>query len=123
MTDIKDIIDEVTGANFGDMFRARPYDGQPHTDLGKRGKTEIEGITFRDLRDCFIRAIALSAGPGPLYQEGCKGERANISENDIYKINLNELDPIAIQQNLTCEVEKLMGIYPNMPELKVLGDD
>ena len=114
---LADIIDEVIGAHLGDMFRARPYDGQSHTDGGERGKQEIYGITMRDLRDCFIRAVAASSGPGPLYQESCKGERANISENDLYDMNWAEMDIIAVQQNLSCEVEKLMGIFPNVPKL------
>ncbi len=119
MNELKDIIDEVTGAHRGDMFRARPYDGQPHTDLGERGKQEVHGITMRDLRDCFVRAVALSSGPGALYQEACKGERATISENDLYGVDWGEIDIVAVQQNLTCEIEKLMGIFPNLPKLKV----
>ena len=107
----------------GSMFRARPYDGQPHTDHGERGRTEIGGITFRDLRDCFLRAIAASSGPGPLYKESCKGERANICENDIFTIDFNDLDPIAVGQNLSCEVEKLMGIFPNVPKLQATGEE
>ena len=119
MSRLGDVIDEVTGAHFGDLFRARPYDGQPHTDLGERGKQEVHGITMRDLRDCFIRAVALSSGPGPLYEEACRGESAHISENDLYGVNWSEMDIIAVQKNLTCEVEKLMGIFPNVPQLKV----
>ena len=118
LTDLGAIIDEITGAHRGDLFRARPYDGQSHTDTGERGKQEVHGITMRDLRDCFIRAVALSTGPGPLYQEACKGERANISENDLYTVNWDEMDIIAVQQNLTCEVEEAMGIYPNVPKLR-----
>ena len=116
------IIDEVTGAHEGSLFRARPYDGQPHTDGGERGKTEVKGITFRDLRDCFIRAVAQSSGPGPLYQESQKGERANVCENDLYAIDFNQIDIIAVQQNLSCEVEKLMGIFPNVPKLTVISE-
>lgn len=118
ISNLNEIIDEATGSHKGDMFRSRPYDGQSHTDLGTRGKTEVKGITFRDLRDCYIRAIALSSGPGQLFHEAEKGERANISDNDIYAINWDDMDPIAIQQNMTCEVEKLMGIFPNVPGLK-----
>lgn len=101
------------------LFRARPYDGQAHTDGGKRGETKVKGITFRDLRDCFIRAVAASSGPGPLYRESKKGERANICENDLYALDWSKIDIIAVQQNLTCEVEKIMGIFPNVPKLKV----
>lgn len=117
-------LDEL-GASDHNMERSRPYTGQPHTDTGIRGATEIKGITFRDLRDCFIRAVLLSTGAKvidgrdmrPLYEEACKGELAALCENDLYGFNLNELDPMAICQNLTCEVERIMGIFPNLPEL------
>lgn len=99
------------------MDRSRPYTGQPHTDNGIRGATEIRGVTFRDLRDCFIRAAFLSAHPHPGYHEADKGEQARLSENDLYDLNWNELDPVAIAQNLSCEVERLMGIFPNVPKL------
>ncbi len=113
---IGDIIEDAVEKDFGSMFRGRPYDGQPWTDHGERGKTEIKGITFRDLRDCFIRAVAQSSGPGPLYQESEKGERANITADDLYAIDPNELDIIAVGQNLSGEVEKAMGIFPNVKD-------
>ena len=105
------------------MLRERPYEGQPHTDHGERGKTEIRGITFRDLRDCFVRACCLSAGGGisadgdRLYEEAVKGEHAILSENDIFALPWDDMDPVAVGQNLSCEIEKLMGIYPNVPSL------
>lgn len=34
--------------------------------------------------------------------------------NDIYKIDFNNIDPGAILGNLICEIEKMMGIYPNV---------
>lgn len=33
---------------------------------------------------------------------------------DAYKIDFNDIDPIAIAQNLTCFIEHYMGIYPNV---------
>lgn len=111
------------------MSRSRPYNGQPHTDTGIRGATEVKGITFRDLRDCFIRAYILSHYPYvgntleplqpnmALREEAVKGEHAVICEADIYNLK-GDIDPIAVFQNFSCEVEKIMGIYPNVPELK-----
>lgn len=112
------------GYNDDSMDRGRPYNGQPHTDTGVRGATEISGITFRDLRDCFIRAVMLSTGaegfPGAkaLYEEADKGDQAMLSVNDLFRVDLHRLDPLAICQNLGCEVEKAMGIFPNVPKLK-----
>lgn len=122
-------IEDELGFNEHNMRRDRPYNGRPHTYTGERGKTEIKGITFRDLRDCFIRAILLSTGAEtisgkdmrPLYEEACKGEDAVLCENDLYGWDLNQLDPIAVAQNLSCEVERVMGIFPNVPGLKSEG--
>jgi len=51
----------------------------------------------------------------PRYEEAAKGEKAVLCEQDVYGFNLDKLDPIAIAQNLSVEVEKIMGIYPNLP--------
>lgn len=107
------------------MRRDRPYSGQPHTFTGVRGETGIRGVTFRDLHDCFVRAVLLSTGAEmidgvdlrPRYEEAVKGESAALCEHDLYGFSLDKLDPVAIVQNLCCEVEKMMGIYPNVPHL------
>lgn len=119
---IKHMIDEVTGANEHSMWRGRPYDGQPWTNTGERGKTEIKGITFRDLRDAYIRAICQSCYGGDgvepnrtLYMEAQKGENAVLCENDVYPV-YGDLDPMAVLQNLSCEIERLMGIFPNVKD-------
>lgn len=111
-------IEDDLGFNDDCMNRNRPYDGQVHTDKGERGKTEIKGITFRDLRDCYIRAYCLAMGAISeknmiFYNEAVKGVNAILCENDIYKLD-GEPDPMAIAQNLSCEIEKLMGIFPNI---------
>lgn len=82
----------------------RPYDGQPHTDTGERGRTEVKGLTFRDLRDCFIRACYDASG---LPIEGWPG--------DVYSLPWGDMDILAVAQCLTVNVEKFMGIYPNIP--------
>lgn len=33
---------------------------------------------------------------------------------DVYKVNWNENDPLAIANNMCCEIEKMMGIFPNI---------
>ncbi len=132
--------------------RERPYNGQSWTDKGERGKTEIKGITMRDLRDCLIKAMLLSS-PSKEYLEcdefskcwdfsncisdddkptptqylldnqdkyvSTKVDTNSWIPQDVYNINWEDIDPIAICQNLTCEVEKMMGIFPN---IQILGD-
>ncbi len=53
--------------------------------------------------------------------------KINITFEDIYKIVRERLeyytvesDPDAFCQNMCCEIEKKMGIYPNLPELKLV---
>ena len=109
------------------MRRDRPYNGQPHTDTGERGRTEVKGVTFRDLRDCFVRAYCLAMGSAhdsnmPYYNEATKGENATLCEDDIYKLK-GDADMMAVFQNFACEVEKLMGIYPNVPKLVFKASD
>lgn len=107
------------GDNDCNMERDRPYSGQPQTSTGQRGATEIAGVTFRDLRDAFIRAVFLSAGDQAphWFEEAKKGPAAALCAADLYTLDLNRLDPMAIEQNLGCEIERLMGIYPNVPPL------
>lgn len=111
------------GYNDHNMERSRPYMGQPHTDTGERGRTEVKGITFRDLRDCLIRAVFLSAGhiDYARYEKANKGEKAALCDNDLYELDWNKLDPVAICQNFGCEVERAMGIFPNVPPLTYVG--
>jgi hypothetical protein len=117
----------VLGCNDMNMNRDRPYSGQPHTDLGVRGSHEIKGITFRDLRDCFVRAVVLSTpnaivGGEDLVIEAEKGPAASICSNDLYRLE-EDIDIMALCQNLVCEVERIMGIFPNVPPLKFESED
>lgn len=107
--------------------RQRPYNGQPWTHSGIRGTQEIKGITMRDLQDCLIQALLVSSGNKELSDKVFEisddpdiGKETKFAgkgtwrKQDVYKIDLNEVDPIAIGQNLTCFVEHYMGIYPNV---------
>ena len=85
----------------------RPFDGQPQTDTGERGKTMVEGMRFRDLRDCFVVGCFEASGLPPSEYPA-----------SLYKLPWNEMDPLAIFQNMSCEIERRMGIFPNVPELE-----
>jgi len=73
--------------------------GQPHTDYGERGSYPVNGIKFSVLYQ------AVSVG----IKESCMDGQ----EFDDLKI-----DPEAVAQNVACNVEKLMGIYPNVQKLE-----
>jgi hypothetical protein len=118
MVNLESLIDDFMGNDDHNMRRSRPYDGQPWTDAGIRGKTEVKGITFRDLQDCFLRSIFLASSDQnhAAYEEACKGEEAIVTWNDAYALDFNKIDIRAIAQNLSCEIEKVMGIFPNIPK-------
>lgn len=109
-----------------DMTRNRPYTGQHHTSTGERGRQLITGLTKRDLYDCMIRGYVLSHSsfkgatlePEPsnfeLISEAKKGEYAQLNSNDMFTM-VGGVDPLAVIQNTLCEVEKMMGVFPNIP--------
>lgn len=116
MNDLTGIIDGLTDHQ---TDASRPFIGQAHTSNGERGKTEVKGIRFRDLADCVVRAFVDSAA-FTLEDEKVRdlmSQRADdgtLNYNDLYDLNLSEMDPIALVQNIVCRVEKAMGIYPNI---------
>jgi hypothetical protein len=79
------LVDDLGGSFGGD--RGRPYAGQPWTASGQRGRAVVVGLTMRDIGDCIARG-ALMAG--------------------------DSVRDAAIQSALI-EIEKVMGIYPNVP--------
>lgn len=127
-----DVLETAMGVLEGpkSMNRNRPYTGQPHTDLGHRGSQEVKGLTMRDIRDCFIRAFISShqyykdgtldrlIPNADIIDEAKKGEKAQLNGNDLYEL-VGDIDPIAVAQNLCCEIEMMMGIFPNVPELQL----
>lgn len=111
MKDLNQIIDDVLKIN-RDANRNRPYDGQPHADEGERGKTLVEGLTMRDVCDCMAAGL-LEASGIPELQDAV--DRGVWTYNDLYK--LEDFDPVAAIQCMSCQLEKMMGIYPNVPKL------
>ena len=98
---------EIQGSSALSLDRNRPYDSQPQTNQGERGKRLVSGLTMRDISDCMVLGFLDAAGI----------DREVPIHDDIYNINFEDIDPGAVIQNATCHIEKLMGIYPNLPEL------
>ena len=107
------------------MERDRPFVGQPHTTLGQRGSMQIVGMRARDLMDCYIRAVIFSypvtdengkdIQPNrELYDEAKKGQYALLNSNCLYRL-VGDPDPVSIWQNMICEIEKMMGVFPHLP--------
>lgn len=106
-------LSDCQGSTALSLDRNRPYDGQPHTDCGVRGKTEVKGLTMRDISDCFVLGLLDAAGFKTEYP----------LHDDIYKIDLSDIDPGAAIQNAMCHIEKYMGIYPNVPKLNIVDGE
>lgn len=108
--------------------RERPYNGQPHRDDGIRGQTEVKGLTMRDIKDCFVQGCLEASLNEDLRrktvernEEFKNTEYSNTNtwrERDVYEIDFSKVDPIAIFQNMSCHIERMMGIYPNVPKIK-----
>ena len=65
--------------------------GQPWTIQGLRGETEIVGVTYRQLYD--------------------------IVRKKLDHFHPDRSDPDAFCQDVCCQVERVQGIYPNVPGL------
>lgn len=117
---LNEIMDDFAKYN-GDkcyLYRNRPYIGQPHTDNGRRGKTEVHGVTMRDIKDAFVMAAFDAANDqDPTGSHFDRERKGCVTFDDIYKLDLNKIDPIAWQQNLSCRIEQMMGIFPNIDKL------
>jgi len=109
----------IAGASAYQWDRDRPYNGQAHTNFGERGRTEVKGLTFRDVMDCFIAGLlnCCATDQPELYELADKA-----LWNDLYKVDLNNIDPGAWWQNMSCCMEKMMGIYPNVPNLHIIEE-
>ncbi len=111
MTEFKQMLkwafSDLQGSSALSLEQDRPYDGQPHTDQGERGKAFVSGLTMRDVADCIVLGFLDAAGI----------KRECPIHDDLYTIELDDIDPGAVIKNAMCHIEKMMGIYPNVPEM------
>tara|TARA_B100000700_G_scaffold88627_1_gene99916 strand:- start:28107 stop:28595 length:489 start_codon:yes stop_codon:yes gene_type:complete len=94
----------------------RPYDGQVHTGQGERGKQVVDGLTMRDLADCMVKGIGHAANDQLTEEAYDRLQKDQYEYGELYDLDLNKVDIIAAVQNFGVEVEKRMGIYPNLPK-------
>jgi hypothetical protein len=88
----------------------RPYDGQSWTDEGERGRELVVGLTMRDISDCIALGFLVACGRAALADSG------TATWGDVYDaLNSEDLDPRVVAQDVTCRIEKRMGIFPNIP--------
>ena len=111
--------------NLEDLLNDLRHDPQPHTILGERGQQEMK---LKDIQicECFLRGML----DGATYY--ALDEDDNLTNNIptekleyhhlidiIYKVKwLENFDPVAVVQCASVHLEKVLGIYPNVPKLK-----
>jgi len=103
-------LQSINGSSDYQNDRERPYNGQPHTDHGKRGKTIVQGLTMRDIFDCFVMGYLEASGNSDKVREN------KWRYNDVYNKSEFDIDPIAVGQRMMCNIEKMMKIFPNLPD-------
>lgn len=119
------MINEINEDNFADFLNEVSHTPQPHTILGERGQQEIK-LKDIQIAECFLRGMLDSA---TYYSVSEKGELTNRISTEkleyhhlidlVYNVEWREdFDPVAIVQCASCHLEKVLGIYPNVPKLK-----
>jgi len=121
---------EVQGSTAYRNDRERPYNGQPWTSDGERGRTLVEGLTMRDVADCIVQGFLTASTSEELQQKtveiskdkdigiGTKYAAKNTwRHDDIYQVVLEDMDPGAVIKSAMCFIEYYMGIFPNLPKL------
>jgi len=94
------------------MSRRRPHTGEKGRYGLPRSSVTVSGLNVRDIQDALIRA-ACACGHDPDMVESAKeGENAALHRNSLFL--LYDLDMAAVHDALGDELEKLMGIYPNL---------
>lgn len=108
LSSMEELVESMWQGDNGGFDPDRPFDGQAHTDEGERGKTRVD-LRFRDVADCIGIGFLLACGYSDL--------RASASTwNDVYEaLRKADFDPRAVCQNAMCEMERRMGIFPNIP--------
>ena len=107
----KTLDDAIYGLDDHTTEPSRAFLGQPHTNQGERGETLVAGLRFRDVCDCFVIGWLHASRRSSLAESG------TATYNDVYECDDDNIHPLAVMQNMTCEMERRMGIYPNVPEL------
>lgn len=115
---------------YGSHRRDRPFN--VNIDNGESGTRNYvylgQGITIRDLSDALVRALAASQTNVSKYypeehddirerlrNEAELGEDAVIPRRELMYIKTEDLCLTAVINRFECEIEKLLGIYPNIP--------
>ena len=103
LKNLEDTLNRTTGAS---VDPERPFGA--HTEQGERGQEKVT-IRMRDIADCFVIGAGLASGAGGAYY------RAKMARSTITNFTKLTIDPLAVMQNMLCEIERRIGIFPNLP--------
>lgn len=115
--------------DLGEIIKDVMHDPQPHTILGQRGQQEIK-LKKIQIAECVLRGML---DGGTYYGLTKDGELTNNIDPEfleyhhlidlIYEVEwMKDFDPVAIVQCIGCHLEKVLGIYPNIPKLNYEDD-
>jgi hypothetical protein len=108
--------------NLGELIRDIAHDPQPHTILGERGQNIV---ILKDIQicECFMRGFLLGATDyrniGSKTENSLPPEKLGYHQlvDLLYSPDITwviDFDPMAVIQSGSCEMEKVLGIYPNV---------
>lgn len=96
------------------MSRRRPHSGEKGRYGLPRTSVAVSGLNVRDIQDVFIRAVARCTKDQDLIENAEQGENGTLHRNHLFTINADDLDLAAVHDAIGEELEKLMGIFPNV---------
>lgn len=114
----------------GSHRRDRPYTPtRTNGESGYRNSVYVgSGFTIRDLSDALVRAIAgsqtnihcdssdkLASIRQRLFEQSALGENAVIDRFELRHLTDDNVNLTSVVLQFECELEKLLGIYPNIP--------
>ena len=113
-----------------DIINETMHAGQPHTILGERGQQEMK-LKEIQICECFLRGMLEGGTYYWFDKDGNELDRVRPEILDyhhlidlIFKVKWREnFDPVAIVQCAGCHLEKVLGIYPNVPKIYHIDDE
>lgn len=111
-------------SNLGEIINKVAHEGQPHTILGIRGQQEIK-LKEIEIAECFLRGMIDGATYYNLSKDGKLTGNIDVEKLEyhhlidlVFKVEwMLNFDPVAVVQCACCHLEKVLGIFPNVPKL------
>lgn len=96
------------------MSRLRPHTGEQGRFHMPRSATWVNGLNIRDIQDAYVRAVCRCSTDQDLIENAARGVAATLHANHLFMIDPDKLDLLEVQRALGEELERLLGIFPNV---------